>query len=159
MSQAKVTITYLVPDDYQPGDYAMLCGNSGSGSVDYNNPLSEEKYELFPNRGGARGYGAAPYGHHRYGHAAASNLPGYGHLPYGHHPYGHGDVYIIVEHTITECGEYKFALACFDAAGNLHTGSPEEEALYIHIAPDAPDGLEPNSYDPDTDVLVLDVAA
>ena len=60
---------FVVPKGYNPGDYAQLHGNGGSGSVDWNNPLTDTVYDLFPNGAGIYGWGHAPWGHFRWGHA------------------------------------------------------------------------------------------
>jgi len=158
MSQKKVTVSFAVPAGYDPGDYAQLFGNGGSGNVDYNTPLSVDKYPLFPAGKGIHGYGQAPYGNHHYGLGLGTGPRGYGNLPYGNHPYGLGTALIEASVMVDDCGEYKFAIGLFDEAGNFHSGTPEEEAIEIHVAPDKPDEyLVKNSYDKDTDVLVLDI--
>ena len=43
-------------------------------------------------------------------------------------------------------------------AGNVHSGTPEEATVHVHIAPPAPDGLKFNAYNKTTDVLTLGVA-
>jgi len=153
---ALVTIEFIVPAGYRRGDYAKLHGNGGDGDIDWNNPLSDMAYELFPNGAGIFGFGLAPFGHHRFGRAHSMRTSGFGRLPFGRHPFGHGTGVVTVTHEVDECGEYEFGLACFDELGNLHVGSPEEASLSIHLAPDAPAGLKKDSYDKDTDVLVLD---
>jgi len=155
---AKVTIAFTVPMDHLPGDYAKLHGNGGSGAVDWDNPLKAGTLDLFPNGSGIYGYGLAPYGLHGYGYPHAMRTPGCGEMPYGHHPYGYGATIITTNVDVATCGEYIFAFACYDAAGNLHDGTPDEESASVHIAPPAPGGLIMDSYDPDTDILVLDVA-
>ena len=84
--------------------------------------------------------------------------PGFGYLPWGRFPWGHGAGQIEALHTVDYCGDYKFGLACYDDAGNVHEGSPQELEVTVHIAPPTPTGLTKNSYDKDTDILVLDAA-
>ena len=156
---ALVTIEFVVPAGYREGDYARLHGNGGSGSIDWENPLNETIYDLFPSRSGIYGFGHAPWGHFRFGYAHSMRTLGFGHLPWGHFPWGHGSAVIHAEHQVDVCGEWKFGFACYDAAGNQHTGSPQEVDVSVHIAPPAPAGLKKNSYNKDTDVLILDVAA
>lgn len=155
---AVITIRFIVPVGYQSGDYAMLHGNNGSGDINWETPLSSEKLDLFPNGGGIFGYGHAPYGHFRYGHAHSMRVSGFGHLPYGHFPYGHGTAVIEAKHEVDSCGQYKYGLACYDEYDNRHEGSPEEITVTVHIAPAAPTGFVKNSYDKDTDILILDAA-
>ncbi len=156
---AQVTITFAVPPGHLPGDYAKLFGNSGAGDIDYNTPLNNNIYELFPQGAGIYGYGHAPFGHFRYGKGHAMRTAGYGHLPFGHFPFGIGTTIIEATDIVDACGTYKYAFVCYDAAGNEDAGTPEEAEIEIHLAPPAPlFGLEKNSYNKTTDVLVLDVA-
>jgi len=154
-----VTVEFVVPLGYQEGDYAQLHSNGGSGSIDWETPVSDQVYELFPDGAGIFGFGHAPFGHFRFGYGHSMRVPGFGHLPFGHFSFGHGSALIQATHEVDECGEYKFGLACYDALGNPHSGTPEEAELEVHIAPPAPTGLKKNSYNKDTDVLILDVAA
>ncbi len=154
----QVTIEFIVPVGYLEGDYAKLYGNGGQGDIDWNTPLSNEVFALFPNGAGIFGWGHAPWGHFRWGHAHSQRTPGWGHLPWGRFPWGHGTAIITVKHQVSSCGAYKFGLACYDKLGNLHTGTPEEVTVNVHIAPPAPSGLKKNTYDKGTDILLLDAA-
>ena len=156
---AVVTVSFAVPAGYKSGDYAIIYGNNGDGDINWNQPLSNEKFQLFPNGAGIYGYGHAPYGHHRYGRAHSVLCDGYGHLPYGHHPYGYGTALIKMKVRIESCGLYKFGCKVFDSLGNQQVGLSGEVEAEIHIKPPIPDGLKKVSYDKDTDVLVLEVAA
>ena len=151
-----ITIEYIVPVGYEQGDYARLHGNDGEGAIDWNNSLSDELFELFPNGAGIFGFGFAPWGHFRWGHAHSMRTAGWGRLPWGRFPWGHGTGIIQAVHQVDECGDYKFGLACYDALGNAHVGTPEEVLVNVHLALPAPTGLKKNSYDKDTDVLILD---
>ena len=158
MSTARVTIQFVVPIDYVAGDYAQLFGNGGSGDIDWETPLLTKKFDLYPDGAGIYGWGHAPWGHSRWGKAHSSKTPGWGHLPWGSVPFGHGTSIITISYNVTTCGDYKFSLGCFDYLGNQHSGDPEVETLYIHIAPDTPTGLTKLSYDKATDVLILNAA-
>ena len=152
-----VTLKFIVPIGYMPGDYAVLCGNGGSGEIDWDTPLSEV-IDLFPGGAGIYGWGQAPWGNHRWGRPHSMLTPGWGQLPWGMSPWGYGSVMISYSLSITDCGEYKFAFACYDAFGNLHQGTPETVTIHMHIAPPAPLGLKKYSYDKDTDILILQAA-
>ena len=156
---AIITIEFIVPVGYEQGDYAILHGNGGDGDIDWDNPVDNNIYDLFPDGGGIFGWGHAPWGHFRWGHAHSKRTAGWGHLPWGHFPWGHGTGVIRAAQQVDYCGDYKYGFKCYDKLGNLHTGTPEEASVSVHIAPPAPTGLKKNSYDKDTDVLVLDVAA
>ena len=156
---ATVTINFTVGVDYQLGDYVKLCGNGGCGNIDWDNPLTDEIYDLFPNGAGIYGFGYAPWGNFRWGQCHSVRTAGWGNLLWGNFPWGHGTTIIEASYSIDDCGDYKFAFTCYDQLGNLHQGSPEETTLYIHIAPAAPTPLAKNSYNKTTDILILDVAA
>lgn len=156
--KALITVSYLVVDKFEPGDYVMLFGNGGFGDINWENPVSEEKLDLFPNGAGTYGFGHAPFGHFPFGHAYVTGVPGFGHLPFGHFPFGHGAATIFTQVTVTECGQYKFAFACYDKLGNMHEGTPEEITANIHLTPDPPTGLKKKSYDKATGILTLTAA-
>jgi len=158
MSSAVAAIKFVVPAGYAEGDYAILHGNGGSGDVDWDNPLSQAEYALFPNGAGLYGFGRAPFGHHRFGRGHSMRCAGFGHVPFGKGPFGHGTGIVDAVSEVSECGTYKYGLACYDSLGNAHEGVPEETELEVHIAPDAPTGLVKNSYDQEADVLILDAA-
>jgi len=153
---ATVTVTYPVPIGYIKGDYAMLFGNDGAGDINYTKPLSRQKIDLFPNGQGVYGFGHAPFGRHRFGHAHSARAPGFGRLPFGRHPFGYGTAVVKVTHKVDDCGDYKFALGCYDSTGNFHEGTPEIAELQIHIAPAKPTGLKKNDYNKATGTLILD---
>lgn len=159
MSSALVIIKFVVPAGYADGDYALLHSNGGSGEVDWETPASAGQLDLFPNGAGLYGFGKAPFGGHRFGRGHSMGCQGFGHIPFGRGPFGHGTGIVEAEYEADQCGDYLFGLACYDSLGNAHEGEPEEAEVEIHVAPDAPAGLTKNSYDKDTDVLVLDVAA
>ena len=157
---AKVSILWVVPLGYDAGDYALLCGNDGAGDIDYDSPLSAQRYELFPDGAGIYTMYKTPSYQSPCYYPWATRASGCYYQPCYQSPCYYGTAVIEVEVEMTECGEYEFALKVFDSIGNANTGTPDELAATIHIAPDAPDiGLKKNSYDKATDILVLDVAA
>ena len=155
---AKITIRFVVPAGYCDTDYAQLHGNGGSGAIDWSSPLNNRDYSLFPGGAGIYGWGRAPWGRFRWGHGHSMQATGFGSLPWGRFPWGHGTGVIEAVVTVRYCGAYKFALACYDIAGNDHEGSPEELDVPVHIAPPTPTGLTKTSYNKETDTLVLTAA-
>lgn len=156
---AKVTLQFCVPVGCEPGDYAQLFGNSGEGDIDYDTPLLRgRKFDLFPMGSGIYGFGKTPFGETPFGLPWSTRTRGFGELPFGLHPFGLGTAVIEAETIVAVCGDYKFAFAAFDSLGNPDEGDPEEISVTVHTAPPAPTGLVKHSYDPDTDILVLEVA-
>jgi len=154
-----VNILLPVPPGYRPGDYARLCWDAGSGAVDYANPISTEKMELFPNNCGIHGFGTAPIDKGPFGSAVCIGTPGWASLPFGCSPFGLGTCLLRARYRVTACGSYKFGLAVYDSAGNRHSGSSAEIAVTVHTAPPAPSGLRKVSYNPATGNLILAVAS
>lgn len=156
---AKITIIWAVPIGYDNGDYARLCGNGGAGDIDYDNFLNNERFDLFQDGGGIYGWYHQPWYKFSWNHGWSTKTPGWYHQPWGRFPWYYGTTVIAVDYTVLTCGEYKFAFKLFDALGNAHSGTPQEATAIIHIAPPAPTGLKKKSYNKNTDVLILDIAA
>jgi hypothetical protein len=156
---ARIILQFAVPTGHLSGDYALLYGNSGSGDIDYDNPLlNGRKFDLFPNGAGIYGFGDAPFGDSPFGDAFSMRTSGFGCEPFGFSPFGYGTAIIEALIVVETCGAYKFAFACFDSLGNQSEDSPEEITVEVHTAPPAPSGLKKVNYDPDADVLVLETA-
>lgn len=153
---ALVTIQFVVPAGHREGDYAKLHSNGGSGDIDWNSPVDNNIYPLFPQAKGIAGFGHAPFGNHRFGKAHSTGPLGFGQLPFGNHPFGLGTALVTATDEVTECGSYKYGFACYDEFGNQHEGTPEEAELNIHMAPEAPEGLKKKSYNKTNDVLILE---
>ena len=154
----KITIQFVVPAGFRRGDYAKLFSDAGGGTIDYDTPVDNRLYELFPAGAGIYGFGHAPFGRFRFGHGHAMRAIGFGHLPFGHFPWGHGSAQITATHLVSACGTYKYAFKTFDAAGNPQSPTPKEVSLTVHTAPAKPTGLKKTSYNKTTDVLTLEVA-
>jgi len=155
---AIITIKQVIGLGYQPGDWARLHGNGGSGAIDWNTPLSSRVWPLFPEGAGIYGFGHAPFGHHRFGHGVSKRTGGFGHSPFGCGPFGYGCVVLTATVAVAACGAYKFGFKIYDAAGNDQAGTPDEIEVIVHIAPPAPTGLKLVSYQKTTDLLILEAA-
>ncbi|MGD0077029.1 MAG: hypothetical protein ABSB91_00225 [Sedimentisphaerales bacterium] len=156
---ANITLQFVAPFDSQPGDYAELCGNGGAGDIDYEAPLlGGRRFDLCPQGGGVYGWGFAPWGDFPWGDCLAVRCLGWGELPWGFFPWGYGGILIEAIVKVDFCGDYKFAFAAFDSLDNPDVGDPEEITVEVHTAPPTPTGLRKVSYDPDTDILVLEAA-
>lgn len=154
---AKITVQFAVPVGYRKGDYCLLYGNDGlGGDVDFDNPLVDSYYDLFPNGAGIYGFGLAPFGHHRFGRGYSMQCDGFGSLPFGRHPFGHGTGIVQADCEVESCGRYKFGVKCFDRLGNPHTDTPVEVDLELHIAPPPVVGLKKNSYIPDSSIIFVE---
>ncbi len=151
----RVTVKFVVPAGYSQGDYCVLYSNGGSGSVD--TQVSGIEHGLFA-RGGIYGFGKTPFGKSRFGKGLSLGTVGFGKNPFGKGCFGHGSAEVSESVDITDCGSWLFSFYCYDEFGNIHTGTPEELAVIVHMAPDAPDGLTKTSYNKTTDILILSAA-
>lgn len=156
--RAKVTIQFRSGGPYKPGDYVVLFGNGGSGDIDYDTPLSAD-LPLYPDGVGVYGFYRQPWGNFPWGHGSFRGFgDGFYHQPWGHFPWNYGSVPISASVVVSGCGSFKFAFKAYDSLGNPQADPCEEITAKIHIAPDAPSGLEKKSYNKETKVLVLDAA-
>ncbi|RKY04554.1 MAG: hypothetical protein DRP66_11585, partial [Planctomycetota bacterium] len=115
----KITLQFVVPAGFIKGDYARLYSDAGAGIIDYDTPVDNRLYDLFPAGAGIYGFGHAPFGRFRFGHGHAMRAIGFGRLPFGRFPFGHGSAQITATHKVAaECGDYKYAFRTYDAAGN-----------------------------------------
>lgn len=155
---ALITVNFVVPAGYSDGDYARLFANAGSGDIDWDTPVDNHVNDLFPNRGGIFGFGHTAFGQARYGRSKSERINGFGNVPFGKSPFGSGTAFIVATHRVTTCGAYKFAFGAYDSLDNPGAGSPEEVTVNVHIPPPPPTGLTKNSYNKETDILVLNAA-
>ncbi len=155
----KITLQFVVPAGFRKGDCARQFSDAGGGTIDYNTPVDNRLYQLFPAGAGIYGFGLAPFGRFRFGHGHAMRAIGFGHLPFGHFPFGLGSAQITATHKVAECGTYKYAFKVYAAAGNPQSGDPDEISVTVHTAPAKPAGLKKQSYNKTTDVLTLEVAS
>jgi len=157
MSKAIVTVQFVVDTDYVDGDYAYLYSNGGSGDIDYDTPVAGP-LELFPHGMGIGGWLQTPWLDSPWLLAYSSGPGGWLNQPWLNSPWLLGTAVIKAQTEVYECGAYEFAFKTFDELGNENEGTPGEVTVYVHIAPDAPDGLDKSSYNKTTDILILTAA-
>lgn len=154
---ARITIRFCPPLSARQGDYVKLHGNGGSGAIDWTNPVSDKKHDLFPGGAGNFGAGLAPAGLEPAGQAWSVLTIGAGLAPAGLEPAGLGAVVIEAADEVDDCGLYRYGFKGFDPLGNEHVGTPGEVQVDVHVTPPRPLGLKKESYDSATDVLTLSV--
>ncbi len=154
---AKVTIKFCVPLTAMVGDTGYLHSNGGSGSINWDTPVSPKQYPLYPDGVGNFGAGLAPAGLERAGLAWPSGVLGAGLCPAGLEPAGLGAAIVEAVNAVDDCGTYRYAFKNYDACGNPMEGTPEEKEIEVHVTPSAPLGLKLVAYDVDAKVLTLAV--
>lgn len=160
MTAAIVKISLAVPVGYNDGDTAKLHSNGGgipAGEMDWTNPVSDRQIPLFPGRAGIYGWRHAPWRKFPWRRGFSMRSAGWRHLPWRHFPWHYGTALLAITDRVTDCGDYQYAFAAYDKAGNLHEGTPDQAALSIHIPPDPPAGLKKATYDKSTGLLTLSV--
>lgn len=157
-TEGLVTLKFAVPLGHAHGDYAQIYSNNGAGDIDWDTPFSTQQIPLYPGGAGWRGFGEGGFGTAPFGGPAPNRIRrGFGTSPFGMSPFGLGCVMITKNLRITECGHWLFAVKCFDALGNAHTGAPNQATAVLHVNPPRPQRLILENYDPVTDVLTLNV--
>ena len=153
----QVTISWVVPPTYIPGDYAYLHANLGDNSdIDWAGAAFDGRKMLtHPNPPGMFGYGHGYYGHFHYGHPQSFGILGYGHYPYGHFAYGHSPTWIKIICDMQYPGFWIFGFALYDEFNNDYVGAPDEEGMYVDLEPKEPAALKESSYDVIGEKLVL----
>lgn len=152
-----IAIVMPVPITYIPGDYVRLYHNSGSGAIDWDNAADNGRHELYEDDAGVFGWGHFGWGHGPWGHAEVRNVPGWGHFAWGHGAWGHGSGRVTIDMEVEQPGNWIFGLAAYDAAGNAHVGTPDEESIALDLTPQTLAPLQRVSYDSGTNVLTLGV--
>ena len=155
---AIVSIQLAVPVGHSAGDYCKLHSNGGAGDMDWDSPVSARQIPLFPGGAGIFGWRHGPWRKFPWRHGFSMRCAGWRHLPWRHFPWHYGTAIVTSTNRVTDCGDYLYAFAAYDQAGNPHQGTPDEAAVYIHIAPAKPAALKKGTYNKDTDVLMLEVA-
>ncbi len=126
-------------------------GDLGTGTIDYDHPLSPRPIALWPE--------ASPRsGHVRDGHLTLRHLDGAcgdGHVDAGHVASDHLQpaLDVIYDTPAYVFGRFQHAVVMRDAAGN--TSSPTVAAITINSAPTVPQCLARNSYNAVTDQITF----
>jgi len=136
--------------------------DSGSGTVDTNDPLLADPVEVFPNAVRPRGIGADPIGAVPIGHGrpATARRKGIGAHPLGSIPIGSGLAVRPVAVMVAEgYGTYKFAAQAVDEAGNAQSAALVEfEEFVSGEAPPPLARLDYASFNAGTDQVTFDLA-
>ena len=142
---------------YALGDYAHVCGDGGSGTIDYDNPLTDEPIELWPEPLRRWGFGTDAFGRGDFGYSSNA-APGLGAGGFGFGPFGCDAELIRWRSEPLEDGQYLFAVRLFDRCGNADGGSILEKQIDIVGVPSQPTSLQLD-YDCDENRLTLSWSA
>ena len=153
-TSAMISVSFWVTN-FAQGDYARVFWNAGNGAIDWDTPMDNRKYDLYPDDAGKHGFGHGNFGHHPFGHAHYRGVPGFGRLPFGKHPFGHGAVKITAIKKVFDPGYYLFGFNSYDSKGNKTSGTPEEIGQVVCLKPPTPSRLKKVSYNYSTKVLSL----
>lgn len=152
-----IAIDFRVPSGMTRGDYVRLFGNGGSGAVNYTTPLDSSRYDLFRGDSGLFGWSKGRWGHHTWGRQDARGVNGWGKLKWGDFGWGYGAAEINIVRQEQSPATYIYAFQAYDTAGNLDTGTPDEEAALVCPLPKRPLALKRNSYNSTTDVITFTI--
>ena len=140
-------IRFLVPRSvtYSADISFELCGDLGSGTIDFTRPLPPGRTRLWPA-------GAARAGHLHDAHLIMRHLDSVdvdGHLEGMHEGDEHlqSALAVTVESPRYVFGRFRHAIRMFDGAGNTSAESPPEHVQTINAAPPPPRGLRRIGWD------------
>ena len=130
--------------------------DNGTGTIDYENPLTDEPVRIWPNWQDKAGFGMSSFGRSDFGYDYSAAVG------FGLGSFGNGDFGVdadIVEWTSESiaAGVYKFGVKVFDDSQNQSQVSEIEDVTVIPSAKPAV-GLAINSYDKQTNQLVLNIS-
>ena len=154
-----VQVSFAVGSTYTVGDYARMHVTTAATSIDYNTRIDNIQYPLFgkSNQSGIFGFGQGTFGKHNFGTIEGRNISGYGNITFGNTPFGRGSAYVTVNYEALTPNKYNFAFSVYDVAGNVHSGTPDEESAYVCLRPKRPNPLKRSSYNNGTTTIIFTV--
>ena len=130
--------------------------DSGTGTIDYENPLSSLPLRIWPAWQDKAGFGMSEFGSGDFGFDSAAAV-GFGKGVFGCEQFGIGaDMFEWISGQLP-CGRYKFAVKVVDAAGN-ESSSIETGEIVVTPGAKPAEQLDISSFDKAPNQLVLNVS-
>ena len=152
----RVRISFLRSQNLPIGAIAQIYSDSGTGQIDYNNPLTAGPIKVWPVWQDKAGFGMSKFGASDFGYDSAAAV-GFGKGSFGNGQFGlDADTFEWVSPPM-QAGVYKFAVKVADEAGNQSSGS---ETGQITVTPAArpAEQVSISSFDKQTNQLVLNIS-
>jgi hypothetical protein len=152
----RVKISLLRGQDLPIGAAAEVFFDSGTGEIDYDNPLTEEPIRVWPSWQDKCGFGLGSFGPGDFGYESAAAV-GLGRGTFGRGQFGLDADVIEWVSGLLEAGIYKFGVRATDGAGN-ESGSAETGQITVTPAAKPAEHLSISSFDKQTNHLVLSIS-
>ena len=150
-----VRISMLRSQDLPPGATAQIYFDNGTGQIDYDNPLTDSPIELWSAWQDKAGFALSRFGQSDFGYDSTAAV-GFGKGSFGNGRFGLDADTIEWVSPPLQAGIYKFAVVVTDENGNKSCVS-EAESVTVTPAAEPAGGLEVDSFDIQTNELVLKI--
>ncbi len=152
----RVRISVLRSQNLPIGATAQFYFDSGTGQIDYDNPLNDSPVRIWPAWQDKAGFGMSSFGRSDFGYDSSSAV-GFGKGSFGHGQFGLGaDTFEWISPQLS-AGVYKFAVKVTDEAGN-QSGSSESEPVTVTPLPKPAEQVSISSFDKQMNQLVLSIS-
>jgi hypothetical protein len=129
--------------------------DNGTGTIDYNEPLSESPVRIWDRWEDKAGFGMSQFGRSDFGNDGSAAV-GFGKGVFGNAPFGFGADNIEWVSPVLPDGVYKFGVVVRSVRGNQSVASETGEVTVTRTAKPA-GRLDVTDYDAETGLLVLSV--
>lgn len=139
----RVRLTVPRRREYGPGDAFEVYSDGGTGSIDYERPLTSRPIAFWPDAEPAAGH---LLDSHLRGRAQGAAAAG-GHLD-GAHLMGRSlqpERVFTFETELLYVGRYRFAVRVLDAAGNVRSDAEAQAEVVINTGPEPPESFVPSA--------------
>jgi len=152
----RVRIVMLRSQNLPIDGVAQVYFDSGTGEIDYANPLTDRPIRIWPAWQDKAGFGMSRFGACDFGYDSAAAV-GFGKGSFGNGHFGLDADTIEWVSPLLAAGVYKFAVRVFDAAGNQSSSSETGEVAMIPAARPA-ERASVFSFDKQANKLVLSIS-
>jgi hypothetical protein len=151
----RVKISLLRGQNLPAGATALIYYDSGTGQIDYENPVNETPIRIWPTWHDKAGFGMSGCGLGDFGYDSAGAV-GFGKGCFGQGQFGlDADTIQWISPTLS-AGVYRFAIKVIDHVGN-ESSIVETEPVTLTPMPRPAEKLEIISYDKEENQLVLEI--
>ena len=155
-TSGRVRISMLRSQSLPIDARAEIYFDNTSGTIDYNQPLSNQPLRIWPVWQDKAGFGMGRFAAGDFGYDSAAAV-GFGRGSFGHDQFGLDADTIEWTSPTLKIGVYKFGVKIIDGAGNKSSASETEPITVISAAKPA-EQLNISSFDKQTNELVLNVS-
>lgn len=153
----RVRISWPRLQNLPVGAVAQIFSNKGSGSIDYDEPVTSRPERLWPAWQDKGGFGLSRFGRSDFGFDGSAAV-GFGRGAYGRGEFGFDADMVSWTSSELRSGIYKFAVRIVDGFGNEDEGLKETEPTTVIPGAKPPEEVTIASFDKGTNALILSVS-